>query len=269
MLTRAADLGTPHDDWPSRHQSSTSPARRVTLPVGNNLGDATCRTGLPLNWRYPMALEPCYECKRLISDQLIWGPAPRPCPYCGAMQDRDVIAYCKGVCLFCDTNGSCLRCKGYGALSQQAFLRKIYLVCDSCNGNGVCSFCHGTKRRDVINEQRRSAHPLYGAIAFSPQTRRYGYSYGWEDPEKAQAKAFEEAKQQPDTRIVSCAADCILALAIDSSGGYAVTNDKNPNEAYSRAIANCQSGDAEARVLLLFSTVTGACGVRLRYWTRR
>ena len=94
--------------------------------------------------------------------------------------------------------------------------------------------------------------PLYGAIAYSPSTRRYGSSAAESDPESAQSQALANCGE-PDAGILIWGMNTYLALVIgDAGAGWAWNDDRW--RARRVAFDRCRMQTLNPRLTLLFHT---------------
>lgn len=101
----------------------------------------------------------------------------------------------------------------------------------------------------------------FGALVFSPSTRRYGASWAFPSPEAAQQAALDNCAVH-DATVLSCVADCWVALAVSPSGAYGWGSGGSPEDAADRALAECRKYDAAASVEICFSTSQGQIEVK-------
>jgi hypothetical protein len=90
----------------------------------------------------------------------------------------------------------------------------------------------------------------WGAIAYSPATRRHGYAFRWDDQASAEARARAECGA-PDTIIVASASGnytLTLATAPDGSWGSAI--NANPTYAQREALTNCPGAGPHIQLVL-------------------
>jgi serine/threonine-protein kinase len=84
----------------------------------------------------------------------------------------------------------------------------------------------------------------FGAIAYSPSDKAYGYSYNWNNKQQARKKARQKCRAQrgsPDCKVLTLFNRC-GALAIGKGGRKSFGSGKgqNRNVAKKRAIAQCR-----------------------------
>lgn len=95
----------------------------------------------------------------------------------------------------------------------------------------------------------------WGAISYSPTTRRYGCSHGWRYQADAENRALAECGA-PDAFIAVSARDhiyLVLALAGNGSWGWGANADQNT--AQQVALSNC--ADAGRRIVVVVHPVMG------------
>lgn len=110
--------------------------------------------------------------------------------------------------------------------------------------------------RDRINfswdSQERIASECFAAIAYSPKTGKYGYSYA----KRSQSAAYKSALSyctEADAKVVGWAKNCYCALA-ESAEGYGFGYADTANEARQRALKDCpQKSSAPKVVICVFS----------------
>jgi len=97
--------------------------------------------------------------------------------------------------------------------------------------------------------------PLYGAIAYSPSTRRYGSSAGESDRENAQSQALASCGE-PDAGILIWGMNTYLALVVgDAGAGWAWNDDRW--RARRVAFDRCRMQTLNLHLKLLFHTSGG------------
>src|SRR5262249_14187643 len=83
----------------------------------------------------------------------------------------------------------------------------------------------------------------FGAIAYSPSTGYYGYSYGKDCLAAAQATAVQNCAG-PDRQVVVWVANGYAALAVNNNGGYGAAWSTNCQADADRAALNFAGGPA-------------------------
>jgi serine/threonine-protein kinase len=94
----------------------------------------------------------------------------------------------------------------------------------------------------------------FGAIAYSPSTGRYGWSYQAIDRPTAERIAIDSCGAS-DAMVVVWGTKAFLALAIADAGAYGWGWDETPSGAQQRALAGCQG--ANPRIAVVFDTRRG------------
>jgi len=102
--------------------------------------------------------------------------------------------------------------------------------------------------------QRQEQEHGYGAIAFSPATGRYGWSYGQPDQATAERAALEQCGA-PDASVLARGYDATLALAIAEDGSYGWAEHTQPWQAAKRAFKNCAGPNP--RMVVMFNSRSG------------
>lgn len=90
----------------------------------------------------------------------------------------------------------------------------------------------------------------WGAIAYSPQTGRYG----WSSRKLNQAEAEQAALSfvgASDARVVCCGSNTILALALSDERGYGYAWGHRPQSVEREALYHCQG--TNCRIVLLYN----------------
>lgn len=110
-----------------------------------------------------------------------------------------------------------------------------------------------------LDEQIAAAHLLqqrYGAIAYSPSTERYGWSWRCRDRPTAEQTALASCPV-PDAQLLVWGEATCLALAIGDRGtfGFGWGNDSQVASRF--ALAECHKHSSTARLVLLFDTRHG------------
>ena len=95
---------------------------------------------------------------------------------------------------------------------------------------------------------------LYGAIAYSPSTGRYGWCCKAQDRATAERIALDWCGKK-DARIAVWASNAHLALAVADGGVYAWAWDANRRIAKQRALEGCSG--TNARIPVIFDTRRG------------
>ena len=99
----------------------------------------------------------------------------------------------------------------------------------------------------------RLQHSGFGAIAYSTQTGRYGWSYGAADQPTAERIALTNCAAV-DAFIVAWAHHSHLAFAIGDNGGYGYAWATKAAEAGRQAITNCSNQTTNCRLVVLVDT---------------
>ena len=94
----------------------------------------------------------------------------------------------------------------------------------------------------------------YGAIAYSPSTARYGWSYRASDRATAEKVALEKCGTN-DASILVWGNSTYLALAVADGGAYGWAWDAKPRAARKRALSECTGPNP--RIAVLFDTRRG------------
>jgi hypothetical protein len=96
----------------------------------------------------------------------------------------------------------------------------------------------------------------FGAIAYSPLTGSYGYSWGAIDPVAAERAALREC-QAEDAQVVARAENMWLALAQGRGREWGAAWEPTRALAKERALAACRRSSADARLLVSVSAAEG------------
>jgi hypothetical protein len=90
----------------------------------------------------------------------------------------------------------------------------------------------------------------YAAIAYSPSTRNYGYSYGYYSRADAETEALRRCSGD-DKRIVVWAVNAWCALATGDSGAWGWGwSDSSADDAQARAIRECATRTTGAHIVV-------------------
>jgi len=95
----------------------------------------------------------------------------------------------------------------------------------------------------------------FAAIAFSPETQEYGYSWGAGDLPTAERLALEACKA-PDATLVIWGVNSWIALAL-GAGGWGAAGGDTKMKAEQDALASCQRFAADPRVALSYFAPQG------------
>jgi len=87
----------------------------------------------------------------------------------------------------------------------------------------------------------------YAAIAYSPATQKYGYSFSYGTLAQARQQALRQCPE-PDARIVVWAKNNYCALAIGKNG-YGVGFGTTAEQARAKALQDCNQETTESRVV--------------------
>jgi hypothetical protein len=98
-------------------------------------------------------------------------------------------------------------------------------------------------------EQERAKQPQYGAIVYSPSTRRYAYSFNCSNAGEAEAHARTHCGA-PDAVVVAHGVNYYLALAVADDGAYGAGWDADPTGAAQRALASCSGPNCHLTVVV-------------------
>jgi hypothetical protein len=98
---------------------------------------------------------------------------------------------------------------------------------------------------------------VFGAIAYSVSTRRYGYSWNMADSASAEMRALEVCGAH-DATVLYWARGGYLALAVGELGSYGCAFHPNRSIAWRQALAECRKFEPNGcRVVLLLHTRRG------------
>lgn len=89
----------------------------------------------------------------------------------------------------------------------------------------------------------------WGAIVYSPSTRRYAWSYKYANQADAEAAA-RSALPERDTLVAVVAYNGYIALALTDSGGWGAAWDSNASKAIQRACAACPGSNGALAIAL-------------------
>lgn len=89
----------------------------------------------------------------------------------------------------------------------------------------------------------------WGAIVYSPSTRRYAWSYKYPNQADAEAAARSGLPER-DTFVAVVAYNGYIALALADGGQWGAAWDANADKAIQRALAACPGGNRSLAIAL-------------------
>jgi hypothetical protein len=89
----------------------------------------------------------------------------------------------------------------------------------------------------------------FAAIAYSPSTRKWGYSYDWSTRGAAERQAIAQCKAA-DARVVAWSQNAYCALALGKEGSWGASYGATAAEARARALTRCRKHTPDCKVVL-------------------
>lgn len=89
----------------------------------------------------------------------------------------------------------------------------------------------------------------WGAIVYSPSSRRYAWSYKHRSEAEAEAAA-QRALAEPDAFVAVVAYNGYVALALAGGGEWGAAWDGNANRAIQRALTACPGANGSLAIVL-------------------
>jgi hypothetical protein len=116
----------------------------------------------------------------------------------------------------------------------------------------------GVDKRNGVSDVFYFATDAFAAIAYSPETGKYGYAHGYGTREISEQVALRNCKAD-DARIVASVLNGFCALAVGDDGAWGVGSSTlsgaNNTAAKDRALAECKKRSPTARLLLCVCSV--------------
>jgi serine/threonine-protein kinase len=89
----------------------------------------------------------------------------------------------------------------------------------------------------------------YAAIAYSPSTGKYGYSYNYTSQAGAQRRALAQLNAN-DAKLVAWSRNSYCALAKGKDNSYGAAYGTTASQARSRALSECQKHSKECSIVV-------------------